>query len=268
MALPFKGEPGLSKKPYLSIVIPCYNEERNLERGVLREIKAYLDSQKYSWEVIISDDGSTDQSRKIVKSQIREWKGFRLLKNPHGGKPSALLYGIKASRGRFILFTDMDQSTPIKELGKLLPQVKENVGAVIGSRGFSRKNFPWYRQLGAIVFLTFRKMLILPEISDTQCGFKLFEAKALKSAFPRLQFFDKKEKVAGWKVTSYDVELLHILKKMGKKIVEVPVMWDDKDVSGSKGGSLARYVRESREMFFQILRVKLNDLKGRYQVQP
>lgn len=264
MELRLKGEQDLSKKLYLSIITPCYNEERNLERGVLREIKAYLDSQKYSWEVIVSDDGSTDKSREIVKSQIGKWKGFHLLENPHGGKPAALLHGIKAAQGQFILFADMDQSTPVKELGKLLPRVKEGVGAVIGSRGFSRKNFPWYRQLGAIVFLGFRKALILPEISDTQCGFKLFEAKVLKNAFPQLQFFDKKEKVVGWKVTSYDVELLHILKKMGKKIVEVPVMWDDKDVSGSKGGSLARYVRESREMFLQILRVKLNDLKGGY----
>src|SRR3972149_6498367 len=246
-------------KIFLTVVFPCYNEEANLRRGVLKEVLDFLKVKDFSWEVIISDDGSSDKSRTIVEEGIKSWDSFRLLKNPHGGKPAALLSGIKKARGKYILFTDMDQSTPIGELNKLLPQLNKRYEVVIGSRGLVRKNFPLYRRLGAIAFMSIRRSLILPEISDTQCGFKLFNTQALKKAFPRLEFFERKEKVSGWKVTSFDVELLHLLKSLGYKIAEVPVSWDDKDISKEKGGGLGRYVRESREMFGQSIRVKLNE---------
>ncbi len=249
---------------HISIIVPCYNERENLKRGVLNEVYKFLIQKKYDWEVIISDDGSTDDSIELVKSQIKGKKGFRLLENPHGGKPLALHYGIKSAKGNHILFTDMDQSTPIKELDKLMDAVTSGVGAVIGSRGLVRRDFPIYRKAGAIVFATIRRVLILPEITDTQCGFKLFEARTLKKAFPKLEFFKSKERVVGWKVTSYDVELLHIIKKMGRTIIEVPVIWNDKDTSKGKGGTLSRYLRESQEMLMQILRVKVNDWKGLY----
>ena len=253
------------EKVFLTIIIPCFNEEANLRRGVLKEIYDFLKKKSFSWEAIVSDDGSSDKSRVMVGREIKSWENFKLLENPHGGKPAALLSGIKKATGRYILFTDMDQSTPIGELDKLLPYTDKGYEVIIGSRGLVRKNFPLYRRLGAVAFMTLRRSLILPEISDTQCGFKLFGAEALKKAFPRLEFFEKKEKVSGWKVTSFDVELLHLLKKMGYKIAEVPVSWDDKDVSKEKGGGISRYIRESQEMFGQILRVKLNDMRGRYR---
>ena len=96
------------KKTFLSVIIPCYNEEENIKTGSLVSVRDFLEKQKYSWEVIVSDDGSTDHSRELVEKQIDKWRNFRLLKNPHGGKPSALLYGIKASSGKYVLFTDMD----------------------------------------------------------------------------------------------------------------------------------------------------------------
>ena len=248
---------------YLTIIIPCYNEEANLKRGVLKEVADFLHKKKFSWEVIISDDGSTDQSREIIKKIISSEPNFKMLQVPHGGKPAALLEGIKKALGRYILFTDMDQSTPVVELDKLLPYLK-SFDVVIGSRGTVRKNFPFYRRIGANVFMSIRRLLILREISDTQCGFKLFEAKALKKAFPKLEFFKRQKKVKGWKVTSFDVELLHIIKKMGKSIKEITVVWDDKDVSLGKGSYLGRYLKESKDMFKQIIRVKLNDLRGEY----
>lgn len=251
-------------KIFLSVVVPCYNEEANLKRGVLSEMYNYLKQQKYTWEVIVSDDGSTDNSKTLVKSQIKGLSGFRLLENPHGGKPTALNFGINNSQGEYILFTDMDQSTPVSELGKLVEKIGPKIGAVIGSRGLTRKDFPIYRKLGAIVFATIRRSLILHQITDTQCGFKLFESKALKAAFPKLEFFKQTEEVVGWKVTSYDAELLYIMQKMGSKIVEVPVSWNDKDTSISKGGTIGRYVRESKEMFWQIIRLRINDWKGYY----
>ncbi len=250
---------------YLSVIIPCYNEQENLKRGVLTEVFNYLKSKDFDWEVIISDDGSSDRSREIVKAEIRKFKNFKLLENPHGGKPSALYYGIKKAQGDWVLFTDMDQSTPIGELDKLLPYTHKDYGAIIGSRGLGRKDFPIYRKLGAMVFATIRRSLILPEITDTQCGFKMFAATCLKENFPKLEFFRTKEKVSGWSVTSWDVEFLHILKNKGCNIKEVIVDWKDRDVSKGKDLGLKKYVKESKEMFMQILRVKINDLKGMYK---
>ena len=251
-------------KMFLSVIIPCYDEAANLKSGVLSTVHKFMQKQKYSWEVVISDDGSTDKSREIVKKQIKNWRNFRLLENPHGGKPSALIYGIKAAKGEHVLFTDMDQSTPINQLNKLLPRLEQDFDVVIGSRGMQRKNFPLYRRMGSILFMSFRKLFILPEINDTQCGFKLFKRRVVSKAFPKLQFFKKEGRVKGWKVTSYDVELLHIIKKMGKKMIEVVVKWEQEDISESKGGTIARYIRESREMLVQIIRVILNDLRGYY----
>ena len=257
---------GERKKVFLTVVIPCYNEAENLQRGVLGEVRDYVRRQKFSWEVVISDDGSTDESQKLVKRQIKGWRGFRLLLNSHGGKPSALWYGIKAARGEYVLFSDMDQSTPIGEVGKLLLWVKKGYEVVIGSRGLERKGFPLYRRMGARVFRTFRQFLILAGIGDTQCGFKLFKRNRVKEAFPKLEFFRVKQRTKGWKVTSFDVELLRILQKAGCKIREVVVEWQDRDVSKSKGGGLGKYVRESQEMLMQILRVKVNDMRGRYEI--
>lgn len=254
----------MNKDIFLSVVIPCYNEEGNIKKDVLKEVFDFLSRRKYSWEVIVSDDGSTDQSKVLIKEKISKLSNFELLENSHGGKPSALLHGIRKAKGKYILLTDMDQSTPIGELSKLMPFVKDGSGAVIGSRGLARKNFPFYRRFGAIVFITFRKILILPEINDTQCGFKLFKRSVLLKTFPKLEFFRKNEQVKGWKVTSFDVELLHLVSKLGMTIDEVPVIWEDTDKSISKGGGLGRYLRESKEMFLQILRVKVNDIRGEY----
>lgn len=250
---------------FLSVVIPMYNESRNLERGVLEQIADFMNKQKYAWEIIISDDGSTDNSKSLVKSQIKGWEKFYLLENSHGGKPYALHEGLKKAKGEYVLFADMDQSTPIDQLSKLLPFMTGQFAAVIGSRGIDRKNFPFYRKLGSAFFMTFRKIFILSDINDTQCGFKVFKKQVALSAFPKLEFFKTQEKVTGWKVTSYDVELLHIIQKMGGKIKEVKVKWQDEDKSGSKGGKLSRYVKESKEMLAQILRVKMNDLRGMYE---
>jgi dolichyl-phosphate beta-glucosyltransferase len=249
---------------YLTIIVPCYNEEANLKRGVLQEMASYLKTQRFSWEVIISDDGSSDGSHTLVEKIIAGWHGFRLLANPHGGKPAALLAGIKSSVGEYILTTDMDQSTPLGQLDKLLPHLKEEFDVVIGSRGGERKDFPLYRKIGAAIFMFLRRALILPEIKDTQCGFKLYEGDVLKKAFPKLEIIRSQKQAKGWTVTSFDVELLHIIKKMGKTIKEVDVVWNDRDVSVGKGGSLSRYFKESKGMLLQIIRVKLNDLKGLY----
>ncbi|MHB9034296.1 MAG: glycosyltransferase, partial [Anaerolineae bacterium] len=169
---------------YLSVIVPCYNESANLLHGVLEEMAAYLASQSFSWEVLISDDGSSDNSRDIITQRISALPGFRLLVNPHGGKPSAVWHGIQAAAGKIVLFTDMDQSTPLNQFDRLKPLLDTGCDVVIGSRGNERENFPLYRRIGSAVFRTFRRLLILPHISDTQCGFKAFRAQVAREVFP------------------------------------------------------------------------------------
>jgi len=255
-----------SSKILVSIILPCYNEEENLKRGALKEVASYLKGKKFSWEVIISDDGSSDNSLDLVKKFAKGKKGFRVLENKHGGKPWAVWQGIKAAKGEWVLFADVDQSTPIKELDKLLPWTEKGYDAVIGSRGIKRKNFPLVRKIGAVVFLSFRKLFFLSQINDTQCGFKLFKRKLVREIFENLEAL--KGKASGWTVTSYDVELLFMVDKKGAQIKEVVVRWEDRDKSTTKnkaGGYLQRYFKESKDMVAQILKVKLNDWQGKYR---
>ena len=106
----------MRKQPAVSVIIPCWNEEKNLESGVLDEVSQYLDNQDYPWEVIIVDDGSTDNSRSLIADFVQNRHSFTLVDIPHGGKPAAVWAGIQLAQGDIVLFTDMDQSTPINEL--------------------------------------------------------------------------------------------------------------------------------------------------------
>jgi len=248
-------------KPYLSIVIPCYNEENNLKRGVLDEVKKYLKKQIYLWEVIISDDGSNDESLDFLEKYCQKNPNFILLKNPHGGKPFAVRAGIKKAKGKIVLFTDMDQSTPIKEIEKLLPFFDKGYDVVIGSRGLERKGFSLLRRLASRAFRLFRKASLLKNIDDTQCGFKAFRNMVAKDLFSQLLIFKDPAKVKGWRVGAFDVELLFIAQKRGYKIAEVPVKWKDKDIAK---GKQRKFLKESWAMLKEILRVKINDLKGLY----
>jgi glycosyltransferase involved in cell wall biosynthesis len=248
-------------KPFLSVIIPCYNEEKNLKRGVLDEVDDYLKKQKYQSEVIISDDESTDGSLQFVEEYIKTHPSFKLLKNKHAGKPFAIRSGIQKAQGEIILFTDMDQSTPIKEFDKLKPFFEKDFAVVIGSRGQERKGFSFFRLLASNVFRLIRRMLLLRKIIDTQCGFKAFKNQVAKDLFSRLLIFKEAKKIKGWRVGAFDVELLFIAQKRGYKIAEVKVEWKDKDVAE---GKQRKFLKESKEMLKEILRVKINDLRGKY----
>ncbi len=245
----------------LSIIIPNYNEIENLQRGVLDEVANYLKKVDFSWEVIISDDGSKDQSLSFLDNFAKKHKNFRILHNPHQGKAQTIWSGIQAARGEIILFTDMDQSTPLSEIEKLLPWYKQGFDVVFGSRGRARKNFPWYRQLTSWGFRTFRQIFLLAEVSDTQCGFKSFRTEVALKIFPKLEIINHPPAAKGWSVSAFDVELLFLAQKLGYKLKEVEVNWQDEDVARGKSKN---FVKESQDMLKQILRVKLNDLMGKY----
>ena len=249
-------------KIFLSVVIPCYNEEKNLKRGVLSEVANYLAKQKYQSEVLVSDDGSTDGSLPFVKKFIEKHPNFKLLENKHAGKPYAIKSGVNQAQGEIILFTDMDQSAPIEDIAKLLPFFQKDYDVVIGSRGVERKDFPWYRQLMSWGFRVIRGCFFLKGIKDTQCGFKAFKNQVAKDLFKRLLIFKETKEVKGWRVGAFDVELLFIAEKMSYKLAEVVVTWKDRDIAQNKQKN---FIKESKEMLEEIIRVKINDLKGRYE---
>lgn len=248
-------------KPQVTILIPNYNEIENVKRGVLEVIAKYLKTQDFTWEVLISDDGSTDASVLVIKEFIAKHSGFKLIYNQHAGKPYALRSGIAQAQGEYVLLTDMDQSTPITELGKLLPWTTKGFPVVIGSRGAKRTDSSMFRQLASITFLLVRRIILLPEIKDTQCGFKLVKTDLLAKIFSKMRLFGRVNNAVGWKVTAYDVELLHLAKKMKAKIKEVPVIWKNEDASLGKSRN---FIKESIEMLFEILRVRINDMLGKY----
>jgi len=248
----------------ISIIIPCYNEEENLKRGVLDEVNSFLKTQKFKWEVLVCNDESTDNSLKLAQEFAKKHQRFRVLDLPHGGKPSAVWGGIQRAQYPLILFTDMDQSTPLREINKLLPYFSQKYDVVIGSRGLVRDNTSVVRQIMSRVFFYIRKMVILRNITDSQCGFKAFRTDVAKKLFPNLQFFKDKSPKKGWRVSAFDVELLFMAQKWGYKIREVKVDWKNEDTSTTKGDNAARFKRESKQMAQEILRVLKNDMKGVY----
>ena len=246
--------------PYLTVVVPCYNESENLRRGVLDEMHSYLCEQDYAYEVVVSDDDSTDDSRDLVRGiatsrlparrERPRWQALRRV-GRHSGGP-----------GSIVLFTDMDQSTPIDQIAR--PPRFRGLRRVIGSRGYSRRDFPLYRRLGSAVFRAFRRLLLLRNISDTQCGFKAMRTDVARCLFPRLEAIARPTQASGWRVTAFDVELLYLAERAGLAIAEVVVEWSDRDVSRGKGKS---YWRESKEMAEQVWRIKRNAWRGLYRME-
>ncbi len=252
------------KKPYLSVVIPCYNEAANLQAGVLNQVEDYLKKQRYTWEVVIADDGSTDKSLKLVQAFTRSRSRFRLLKLKHGGKAAALRGGIEAAEGEIVLMTDMDQSAPLREVEKLLGWFDQSYEVVIGSRGLVRKGTSWYRKVMSVGFWLVRGVFVLREIKDTQCGFKAFRGEVIKDLFPQLEVFRHSKTAKGWTVSAFDVELLFLVKKRGYRLKEVVIDWENRDRSTTKKHN---FVAESKGMALQVWQVWTNNLKGVYERQ-
>lgn len=246
----------------ISIVIPCYNEEANLKRAVLSQVYSFLKKQPFVWEVLICNDASTDNSLKLAQGFSQKHKGFKVINLPHGGKPAAVWAGIQKARYPWVLFTDMDQSTPLSQINKLIPFFNR-YDMVIGSRGSFRRGFSLGRQIMSKVFLFLRRLILLPNITDTQCGFKAIKTSLAKKIFPHLGYFKTKNQ-SGWRVSAFDVELLFVAQHWGYRIKEVAVKWQDQDISTTKGNNLARFKKESWQMAQEIIRVKLNHLKGVY----
>jgi len=247
-------------QPYLSIVIPAYNEEHNFEKGALADMRELLRKESYSWEVLIVDDGSKDKSVAMIEEFCKKNKGFKLVKNVHMGKAGTVARGVKEAIGKYILFTDFDQATPISEFAKLQPYLETGFEVVIGSRevaGAKRDKEPFYRHLMGRGFNFGVKLIAVRGFSDTQCGFKAFKTETAQKLFSKLQVYKPRE-IASAFTGAFDVEILFIARKMGLKIAEVPIHW--KHVETTRVSPL----RDSLHMAWDVVKIRGYDLMGRY----
>lgn len=248
----------LRNDPYLSVVIPAYNEEQNIKKGAPEKVLAYLKNQKYSWEVIFVDDGSEDKTANLLDKVASRNTKVRLIKNQHQGKAATVTTGVLAGRGDIILFTDMDQATPIGEVEKFLPFFKEGYDIVIGSRS-GRQGAPVVRKLMAFGFVLLRALVLRLPFRDTQTGFKAFTREAAHSVFKKLEIFGKGGKIAGAAVKAgFDLEVLYVARKLGFKIKEVPVEWH------YQGTMRVNPLKDSIDGLKDLLRIRWYALMGKY----
>lgn len=238
-------------KPYLSVILPAYNEETRILPSLENRHK-YLESQNYSYEVIIVNDGSSDKTKELVQEKIKDWPNFKLIDNKtNKGKGGVVKQGMLEASGQWRLFMDVDESVTINEIERLWPYAK-NFEVIIGSRytkgGKVTKKQPLVRRVISRGGNLLIQMLVAWGIKDTQCGFKIFSGHAAKEIFP-LQTMER------W---SFDMELVAIAKKHGYKIKEVPVIWQEQ--AGSKLGAAKAAARSLRDVFI----IWWNRVRGRY----
>jgi len=247
-------------KIFLSVVIPAYNEAYDLRIGVLDAVYDYLSRQKYSWEILFVDDGSTDNTVKLAEDFSRKHPNFFILKEPHRGKAGTVTAGILKAKGEIVLFTDADQATPIDQLEKILPKFEKGYDVVIGSR-HGRQGAPAIRKAMALGFSLLRLLILRLPFKDTQCGFKAFTAGAAKEIFKRLEIFSSKKVSKGASVTAgFDLEVLYVARKLGYKIAEVPVDWHHKE------GTKVDPIKDSIEGLRGLILVRLNAIQNKYGV--
>jgi len=248
--------------PYLTVVIPAYNEETNIRLGALDKVFRYLDHQSYVWEVIVVNDGSSDHTGALIQEFVRTNKGFRYIDNPHQGKAATVITGVLTAKGTYVLFSDLDQATPMKEIEKLLPWFEKGFDIVIGSRKDRREGAPILRTFMARGFMFLRTLILgLKGISDTQCGFKAFRREVAHTIFKRLELYGNTKTVSGAMVTAgFDIEVLFLAKTLGYTIKEVPVEWHY--VETRRVNPIADSLQGLRD----IIQIRLHAWKGSYQL--
>lgn len=252
-----------TKRPFLSVVVPAYNEERRLP-GNLKKILVFLRNQPYKFEILIVDDGSTDNTVQSCRQMADNHPTVRIIENEHYGKGYTVRTGMLAAKGQIVLFTDADLSVPISDIDILLPWFEQGYDVVFGSRegGGSEQRVaePFYRHLMGRVFNTLVQLLAVRGVQDTQCGFKAMRYEVAQHIFPRLLIHDGSSgPITHPMVTAFDVELLFLAQKAGYKLKEVPVKWYYGNES--KVNALA----DSWRNFKDIVKVRWNNIRGKYK---
>ena len=225
-------------KPYLSIIIPAYNEEKRLPQTLV-DIDHRLESVDFSYEIIVVDDGSKDETVKAVKKFSEMIKNLRVIENQRNkGKGGVVKQGMLEAKGHIRLFTDADNSTSVDQFIKMIDYFKEGYDVVIGSRGLRKSKLeppqPFYRRFLGNVGNLIIQVLLLPGIKDTQCGFKAFTEEAAQRVFPLM-------KISRW---GFDVEALALSRYLGHRIKEVPIIWKNDIESKVKGSAYLQVLAE------------------------
>jgi glycosyltransferase involved in cell wall biosynthesis len=236
--------------PFLSLVIPVYNEEKRLPTS-LKQVLEFIKAQSYSAEVIIVENGSQDATLEIAQSFAKQYPLLRVLRNIERGKGLAVRRGMLEACGKFRFMCDIDFSMPIQEINRFLPPVLENYEVAIASReapGAVRYDEPRYRHFVGRGFNALIRIIALPGLDDTQCGFKCVKGSIAGELF-------KRQTLSGW---SFDVEMLFIARRLGYRIVEVPIPWY------FNPDSKIRVLKDSLHMGMDLLKIRLNELRGAY----
>jgi glycosyltransferase involved in cell wall biosynthesis len=235
----------------LSVVIPAYNEERRLG-ATLDRVCRFLSGQPWQWEVRVVDDGSHDGTAAIAETTGTREPRVRVQREPHRGKGGAVKAGLLAADGQYRFICDADLSMPIAELQRFLPPALTGFDVAIGSReGVAARRIgePIHRHLMGRLFNVGVRWLTLPGIQDSQCGFKMFTADAVRAIFPQVT-------VDGW---AFDVEVLTIARARGLRVVEVPIEWH------YRRESQINMVRDGFAMLREVLRIRARAMRGLYR---
>jgi glycosyltransferase involved in cell wall biosynthesis len=240
----------LDYEVYLSIIIPAYNEELRLPVS-LEQVSTYLNTRSYEAEVLVVENGSQDQTFALAEAFAAERKNFYALHEELPGKGNAVRRGMLAAKGQYRFMCDADLSMPIEELDRFLPPAISSPEIVIASRealGATRIGEPQYRHLGGRLVNEMIRLLALPNLHDTQCGFKLFRADIAEDLF-------NAQTLTGW---SFDVEVLYIARTRGYKIIEIPIPWYYRELSHVKP------VRDALKLAIDLFAIHRNARKGSY----
>jgi dolichyl-phosphate beta-glucosyltransferase len=248
----------------LSVVVPAFNEAHNIRAGVLTQMVDVLRKSSGSFEVVVVDDGSEDQTAELTRDAAARESAIRLVQTEHGGKAHALVHGARAARGRIVLFSDMDQAIPIAEASKLLPWFDRGFDIVIGSRGFERRHASILRRVISFGQWAARYVVLgFAEIVDTQCGFKAFRRDVVVPLFDRLVVYGRAAdaRASGPNLSpGFDVELLFAAKRRGLAIKEVPIVCDHR----RGGGRPANVLRDSVRGLADLMAIRSAARHGRY----
>ena len=236
----------------LSVVVPLYNEKARFADG-FAHYYSYLLKQKYSWELIFVNDGSSDNTLDLIKNAAKENKSIKIITYAKNhGKGYAIIQGIKSAKGEYILFSDIDHSVPIVSIEPFFPYFEKGYKVVIGSRRVDGSKIlvhqkPIREYLGR-GFTLLVNLAISWGVKDATCGFKAFENSTAQKIFNLVKVYD-------W---AFDAEMLYICKKFKIPFAQAPVSWSDAK------GSRVKLKRDIGNSFLGLVKIRINDLAGKY----